>query len=271
MTGEPVKKAVQKGLNNILSKNQNIVDLLMGRENVQVVDTEELIQQVQTRVWGALKKDFQYSNVTKDSEEFLRQNVLQSIPMEVLYVDLVGSTKMVLELPQTQLAAIISSFAQEMAYVIKQHHGYILKFVGDAVIGYFVEKEGMRVADSAVSCAESMIKVLKMGINPILEQYDYPDLQIKIGIDRGDNTVIQYGNGDDSHVDLLGPCMNMAAKIQSKAYPDQILIGEDVYNRLDASIQEYFEKIVWKDKEWHYTNKMTGQIYSVYAYIGKSE
>jgi len=61
-----------------------------------------------------------------------------------------------------------------MAYVIKQHNGYILKFVGDAVIGYFVEKDsGGNMADISVSCAESMLKVVKTGINPVLQQYDY--------------------------------------------------------------------------------------------------
>ncbi|MDH3313821.1 MAG: hypothetical protein OEM28_11860 [Nitrosopumilus sp.] len=59
-----------------------------------------------------------------------------------MYVDLVGSAQMVMDLPQKQLAMIVSSFAQEMGYVIKQHNGYILKSVGDAVIGYFAEKDG---------------------------------------------------------------------------------------------------------------------------------
>ena len=263
-------QTTNKGLENILSKNPNIVDMLMGRENVQVVSTDVLVEEVQKRVWGALKNDFQYTNVTKESDEFLRKNIFTSIRMIVFYVDLVGSTQMVLDLPQKQLASIISSFAQEMAYVIKQHHGYVLKFVGDAVIGYFTERDQIQIYDSAVSCAESMIKVLKLGINPVLQQYDYPDLQVKIGIDVGENTIIRYGSDEEeSHVDVLGPCMNMAAKIQSRAYPDQILIGEDVFNKLDSDIQEYFEKIEWKNNDWNYKNKVTGKIYSVYAYIGK--
>ena len=189
--------------------------------------------------------------------------------MVVMYVDLVGSTQLVLDLPQKQLAAIVSSFAQEMAYVIKQHNGFVLKFVGDAVIGYFVRKDGMRIADSAVSCAESMIKVVKVGINPLLQQYDYPDLKIKIGMDFGDNVIIRYGSDEkESHVDLLGPSMNMAAKIQGKTQPDQILIGEQVYTKLHESVQKYFEKVEWEDGEWNYKSKTTGQIYPVYAYIG---
>ena len=72
-----------------------------------------------------------------------------------LYVDLVGSTTMALEMPSEKIAIIISSFAQEMAAVIRQHHGYVLKFVGDAVIGYFVAEDGSPLtADNAVNCAK---------------------------------------------------------------------------------------------------------------------
>lgn len=264
------KKVAKQGLDNLLSKNPNIVDILLGRENISVVKTEDLVLEVQKRVWRSLKQGFQYEDIENESDEFLRQNVFSSKKMFVLYVDLVGSTQMVLELPQKQLAVIISSFAQEMAYIIKQHNGFVLKFVGDAVIGYFVEQEGNSVAETAVSCAEAMVKVLKVGINPILEQYNYPELKIKIGIDFGENTIIRYGNDEKkSHVDLLGPSMNMAAKIQGRALPDQILIGNDVYDKLQSSIQEYFEKVVWKNKDWSYRNKTTDKIYPVYTYIGK--
>ncbi len=99
-----------------------------------------------------------------------------------------------------------------MAAVIRQHHGYVLKFVGDAVIGYFVseESEGL-IADNAISCAKSMISVIQKGINPILNQYDYPDLMVKIGVDFGQNIVVRYGaDTEHSPEELLGPAMNLA-------------------------------------------------------------
>ena len=270
MDDKKKKEIAKKGLDSLLSdKTQNIDDVLLSQKDVKVVSSKTLIEEVQKRVYLALKQDSPYSDVTEESDEFLRSHIFSSISMVVLYVDLVGSTQLVLELPQKQLASIVSSFAQEMAYVIKQHNGYVLKFVGDAVIGYFVNKDGMRVADSAVSCAESMIKVVKVGINPLLQQYDYPDLKIKIGMDYGENVIIRYGSDEkESHVDLLGPSMNMAAKIQGRTQPDQILIGEEVYTKLHQSVQKYFEKIQWDENEWNYKSKTTGQIYPVYAYIG---
>ena len=188
--------------------------------------------------------------------------------MVVLYVDLVGSTTMTLEMPPERIAIIISSFSQEMVAVIRQHHGYVLKFVGDAVIGYFVGDK-MQTGDNAVNCAKSMISIIQKGINPILNQYDYPDLMVKIGVDFGQNIVVRYGTDvENSHVDLMGPAMNIAAKIQNMAKSNQILIGSDVYQRLHPSSQKDFTQIIWTKDEWKYRSRTTGETYNVYEFKG---
>ena len=154
---------------NINQKNDNsVVDMLLSRNVEATIDSDSMILETQKRVWGALKKGYEYSGVHDESEDFLRKNVFSKLDMIVLYVDLVGSTKMALEMPSEKIAIIISSFAQEMAAVIRQHHGYVLKFVGDAVIGYFVaESNSLLTADNSVNCAKSMNTVIQKGINPV--------------------------------------------------------------------------------------------------------
>jgi len=249
-----------------------VVDMMLGQGKSQqkIVDSDTLIKETQKRVWAALKKGYEYSGVIDESDKFLRDNVYSRINIVTLYVDLVGSTTMTLELPEDKLAIIISSFAQEMADIIRIYKGYVLKFVGDAVIGYFVsDKNPLLAADNAVSCAKSMITIIEKGINPILNQYDYPDLMIKIGLDYGQSIVVRYGNNPEtSHVDLMGPVMNIAAKIQGLAKPNQILIGEDVYKRLHPTTQEMFKEIVWKHNEWKYRSRVSGELYKVYEYKG---
>ena len=196
---------------------------------------------------------------------FLKKSISLS-----LYVDLVGSTTMTLELPAEKLATIISSFSQEMASVIHQHNGFVLKFVGDAVIGYFNAAENTLLAsDNAVTCAKSMITVIEKGINPILNQYDYPDLMVKIGVDYGQSIIVRYGSNEiTSHVDLMGPVMNIASKIQAMAKPNQILIGQDVYQRIHPNTQKNFKLVIWGENEWKYRSRLTGEIYKVYEYYG---
>ncbi len=245
-------------------------DSILNKNKEHILDSETMILETQKRVWGALKKGYEYSGVVDESDQFLRKNVFSKLDMVVLYVDLVGSTTMTLEMPAEKIAIIVSSFSQEMAAVIRQHHGYVLKFVGDAVIGYFVSKEnGLVASENAVLCAKSMISVIQKGINPILNQYDYPDLMVKIGVDFGQNIVVRYGaDVKHSHVDLMGPAMNIAAKIQNMAKPNQILIGNDVFQKINLNSQKEFQQIIWKDDEWKYRSRLTGEIYKVHEYKG---
>ncbi|MGQ0771425.1 MAG: adenylate/guanylate cyclase domain-containing protein [Nitrososphaerota archaeon] len=250
------------------TKDYGIIDMMLSKSTERAVDSETLIKETQNRVWHALKSGYEYSPVEDESDAFLRKHVFSRMKMVVMYVDLVGSTNITLELPEDKVAIIITCFAQEMASTIRHHNGYVLKFVGDAVIGYFVAEENqLQPVDNAVLCTKSMITVIQKGINPILNQYEYPDLAIKIGIDYGENMIVRYGaDAKKSHVDILGPVMNIAAKIQSMAKPNQILIGDDIYSRVHPSMQSSFEKVVWKNNEWKY-HRDSGELYPVHAYV----
>ena len=251
-------------------KSSDYIDMVLSRKGAKVVDSETLIKETQKRLWSSLKQGFEYPLSSDDSEKFLRDLVSSRVDMIVLYVDLVGSTDITLSLPEEKVAIIISSFAQEMAGVIRQHDGYVLKFVGDAVIAYFIaEALPLLAADNAVNCAKAMIAVVEKGMNPILNQYDYPELKVKIGMDFGKNIIVRYGADKiKSHVDILGPAMNIASKIQSIAEPNQILIGEDVFTRLHPSMQKSFEQVVWTKTKWKYHDRETGKLYPVYSYVG---
>jgi class 3 adenylate cyclase len=110
-----------------------------------------------------------------------------------------------------------------------------------------------------------MLAVVKNGINPILNQYDYPELNVKIGMDEGENFIVQYGQDRSSPIDILGYCMNIAAKITSLSGSNKVSIGEYVYKMLHPSIQLRLKEIKFGSGEWKYTDRHTGQVYKVYA------
>ena len=244
----------------------NMIDMMLGKQSEKTIDSETMIQETQKRIWKSLKHGIEYDATVDRSDAFLRQHVNEKMHMVVLFVDLVGSTNISLTLPEEKVAIIISSFAQEMALAIKQHNGFVLKFVGDAVIGYFIHTSVLIAADNAVSCAQRMIQIMDQGVNPILNNYDYPDLLLHIGLDYGDNMIVRYGSDKEkSHVDILGPTMNIAAKIQSMANPQQILIGQHVYDKIHPTVQQKFKKETWSESEWKYNDRKTGKPYTVYS------
>jgi class 3 adenylate cyclase len=249
--------------------NETLLGMLMSSTaspEAKSVDSETLVSLTQDRLWRALKRRFQYDSTLKPGQEYLLNHVSSKIPLVILYADLVGSTNMSMTLPIDKLVTIIRAFTYEMSSVVYHHEGYVLKYVGDAIIAFFPASYNKLLAcDRAVQCARSMITVIKNGINPILNQYDYPELNVKIGIDEGENVIVQYGDDKSSLIDILGYCMSIAAKITSLTQPNRISVGEDVHKMLHPGIRAKFKEVNFSVDEWKYTERHTGQIYKVYT------
>ena len=261
----------QKNENGGSGASKDLFDMMMNndntnREQAKIVDSETLVSQTQDRLWRALKRRFQYDASLQPGQEFLLNHVSTKLPLVIMYADLVGSTNMSMTLPADKLTTIIRAFTYEISQVIYSHKGYVLKYVGDAVISFFPASYNKLLAcDRAVQCSKSMLTVVKNGINPILNQYDYPELNVKIGMDEGENVIVQYGHDRSSQIDILGYCMNIAAKITSLTGANRVSIGQYVYEMLHPSIKGSFNEVQFSTDEWRYTDRHTGQIYRVYS------
>ena len=206
---------------------------------------------------------YQYDTSIKHAQDFLLNYVSSKISLVIIYVDIVGSTKMSMTLPVDKLVTIIRAFSHEISSVIESYDGYILKYVGDAVIAFFAP--GFNRYLTAVRCAQKMINVIKNGINPILNNYDYPELSLKISIDEGEIVVVQHAYDKSSQIDVLGYVLNVAAKIISLTDSNRLSVGENVYKLLHPGIQAEFHELVYGIGEWDYINRDTGKLYKVYT------
>jgi hypothetical protein len=70
-------------------------------------------------------------------QKFLLNHISSKIPLIIMYADLVGSTRMSMTLPIDNLVTIIRAFTHDLSYVVDSYDGYVLKYVGDAVISFF--------------------------------------------------------------------------------------------------------------------------------------
>jgi adenylate cyclase len=205
-----------------------------------------------------------FSSNIESSEAFLRSHTESKANLVILYADLVGSTHMSTVLDLRDLAAILQIFMQEMTITAVKNHGYILKYVGDAVIVYFpiIDNNFSLASNNAISCALNMLLIVDQGINPVLEEFGFPKLQIKIGIDSGENAIVEYAFSiKSSHVDIIGYPMNIASKITSLAKPNHVLIGIITYRRLDSNVEHRLRKLGLENIE--YIDYQTGDAYSI--------
>jgi class 3 adenylate cyclase len=203
-------------------------------------------------------------------QKFLLNHISSKIPLIIIYADLVGSTRMSMTLPIDNLVTIIRAFTHDLSYVVDSYDGYVLKYVGDAVISFFPgrvnDNNEYLASDASVECGKSMINTIKEEINPVLnKRYGYPELFTKIGIDAGENAIVQYGYEQLSPIDILGYSMNIAAKITSLTGANKISIGENVYRSLDHKVQREFHELSTSDNRWKYINYGTDEPYKVYT------
>jgi class 3 adenylate cyclase len=241
-------KILNRIIGNSAKENEN--------RNVELVDLQTLFSQRQDRLWKALEERYQYNSSVKRGQEFLLNHVNSKVELVIMYIDLVGSTKMSMTLPVEQLVTIIRAFTHEISSVVESYNGYVLKYVGDAIISFFPCGFNKYLI--------SMINVIKNGINPILTKHDYPELSVKIGIDEGEDVVVQYGYDKSSLIDILGYSMNVAAKITSLTAANKISVGNVVYKLLHPTIQSKFE-LLSIDQGWKYVDRETGELYKVFT------
>ncbi|MFL6342572.1 MAG: adenylate/guanylate cyclase domain-containing protein [Nitrososphaeraceae archaeon] len=298
-TGEPIEKINDEAYHEVYYQeveekenknhftNKSIANMIMGNNNnshdnysknssistsptsispLEIVDAKTLVSQTQNRMWKALEGNYLYDSSLKDGQVFLFNHVNSKVSLVIMYADLVGSTNMSMTLPVDKMVTIIRAFTYEMTCIVRSYGGYVLKYVGDAIIAFFPSGYNKLLAcDKAVQCANSMITVIKNGINPILNQYDYPELYVKIGIDEVENVIVQYGHDKSSLIDILGYSMSITAKLTSLTNPDKITIDEDVYDILHPEIKIKFTEVKYDVEKWKYIDKHTGRLYKLYT------
>ncbi len=261
-----------------------------------IIDVESMVKDSQVRTWNALKAKPDFYTSIRDTQNILEKYIESKANLVILHIDLVGSTRMSLTLPIDRLTTIIRSFAQQMSLMVSMYGGYVLKYIGDAVLAFFVADTG-NISGSdiygnsenikskgnngfkslqytnAISCAYTMIRVIQEGINPILDQYDYPELKVRVGMDLGEVAVVQYGMDVDEyektvvkrpHIDLVGYTISTVVKMTGIANPDSMVIGKKLFEKLDDRHRDLFKQLPKNSDIWDYTSEATGKTYIIY-------
>jgi class 3 adenylate cyclase len=202
-------------------------------------------------------------------QNFLINHISSKIPLIIIYVDLVGSTTISMTLSIDKLVDIIRVFAHEISHVVDSYGGYVLKYAGDAVISFFPGRvnngDKYLASDTSVECGKSMIDVIRETNEIFNKKFGYPELFAKIGIDAGENAIIQYGYDQASPIDILGYSMNIASKITSLTGANKISIGQNVYKSLNHKTQREFYELSMPDNKWKYINYGTDRPYKVFT------
>jgi two-component system, OmpR family, response regulator ChvI len=156
----------------------------------------------------------------------------------VCFIDIIGSTKISSDLTHTQLSRYYELFLNTIALIATNFGAKIVKNAGDALIFYFNDTSDLRNITkfkNVLDCCLTM-GTASNTLNAKMLSEKLPPIQYRISADYGEVSVARSASSQSE--DLFGSAMNICAKINSKAKPNGLVIGESLFE-IVKGLDEY--------------------------------
>lgn len=170
------------------------------------------------------------------NEDFETKLGGQKKDIAVLFVDIRGFTPLSESLEPEQVVGILDEYLALTTKCIFKNNGTLDKFIGDATMAMFnapfdledYEMWAIKTALDIRAGGESLSEVL-------YERYG-KKVHFGIGVNCGDAVVGNIGCDIRMDYTAIGDTVNTAARLESKAQPDEILISPKLYERVKERI-----------------------------------
>ena len=148
----------------------------------------------------------------------------------IFFSDIVGFTNVAETLDPDQLVKLGGEYLEGMSQQIHQHGGILDKFIGDAIMAFWIaELDGKRVTSKACHTALLSQQSLKVLREDWLKR-DLPALRARIGLHTGPVRVGNIGSSSRLNYTILGDSVNLASRLEgiNKIYGTEIITSGEV-------------------------------------------
>ena len=155
--------------------------------------------------------------------------------LTVMFCDLVGSTRLSLDLDPEELHQLVRGYQEVCGRAIERFDGHIAQYLGDGVLAYFgypvaLENEAERAVRAGLGVTA---EVRRLG-----ERWRHrtgEDLAVRVGIHTGLVVVGEVGSGARRENLALGGTPNIAARLQTVAEPNTVVISAVTHRLVSRS------------------------------------
>ncbi len=148
--------------------------------------------------------------------------------MTVLFSDIRDFTKLSEALTPTENFQFLNSYLKNVTPIIRTHHGFIDKYIGDAIMALFPDK--------AVDALEAAVALLRqVGIyNTGRKSAGYVPIRIGIGLHRGDVILGTIGEERRMETTVIADAVNVASRMEglTKIFGVDLLVSGGVVDAL---------------------------------------
>ena len=152
----------------------------------------------------------------------------------VVFTDVAGFTALTERVDPERLRRVMSRYFEEMRSVVERHGGVVEKFIGDAIMAVFGiprshEDDALRAVRAAVEMGDALA-----GLNLGLEREWGVTIDVRTGINTGEVATGAAGLGDPL---VLGDAVNVAARLEQAAGPNEILLGAGTFRLVQGAVE----------------------------------
>jgi len=145
--------------------------------------------------------------------------------LTILFCDVVGSTELSERLDPEDLRDLLTSYQRVCRDAVGRYEGHISQFLGDGIMSYFGypvahEDDAVRAVGAAFRILEG-VKLVNQGIGKRLRA----EIHVRVGIHMGIAVVGEIGPGGSHDRLAVGETVNLAARIQSSADEDTVVVS----------------------------------------------
>ncbi|MDY6940771.1 MAG: adenylate/guanylate cyclase domain-containing protein [Cyanobacteriota bacterium] len=130
----------------------------------------------------------------------------------------------------------INRYLKRMEGAITEHHGFIDKYIGDAIMALFDHEDEVREDCSSTDAIEAGLSMLEnlVEYNKERQQRNRQPIHIGIGIHLGDLRLGTVGGQNRMDTTVISPAVNLTSRLESltKCFGAQILISETAFRSM---------------------------------------
>jgi len=169
----------------------------------------------------------------------VRRGQGQTVPAAIWISDLRDFTRLSEQHPLEEVLSLLNDMFEMLVDKIEAENGQVLKFMGDGLLATFSGEDAPRACNRAMRAAKSAQEAV-LEIQRVREASGRPDTGLGIGLHYGD---VMYGNiGAPGRLDftVIGPAVNLTARIESLCSPLQrnILMSAEFAQHIDEPLAE---------------------------------
>ena len=208
----------------ILKKNYSDLEM---KNNRYIKMANKIACYVPSQVWQAIANDTLETTLDNKRKK-----------LTIFFSDIQGFTELSENLSPDDLAHLLNMYFDKMSNIAKKYGGTIDKFVGDALVIFFGDPTTKGTHADALACIDMAI-AMQNEMKRLRQKYqhsDFGNLHVRMGVTTGYCHVGNFGSASRMSYTIIGKEANIAARLQSAASPDEILITDETFQQIKNQI-----------------------------------